>query len=71
MTFPIARAQWPAALLWALLALVVVDGAAVIAARYGHGRVVVSSPHPEGDNSLSPTDRLCIEVTRWILEGTR
>jgi hypothetical protein len=44
--------------------------AAVIAARYGLGRVVVSSPHPEGDNSFSPTDRLCIELTRWILEDT-
>jgi predicted negative regulator of RcsB-dependent stress response len=44
--------------------------AAVMASRYGLGRVVVSSPHPEGDNSYSPTDRLCIEVTRWILEGT-
>ena len=43
--------------------------AAVIAARYGFGRVVVSSPHPEGDNSFSPTDRLCIEITRWVLEG--
>lgn len=45
--------------------------AAVMASHYGLGRVVVSSPHPEGDNSFSPTDRLCIEVTRWILEGTR
>lgn len=45
--------------------------AAVIAARYGLGRVVVSSPHPEGDNSFSPTDRLCIEVTRWLLEGAQ
>ena len=44
--------------------------AAVVASRYGMGRVVVSSPHPEGDNSYSPTDRLCIEITRWILEGT-
>lgn len=43
--------------------------AAVIASRYGLGRVVVSSPHPEGDNSFSSTDRLCIEITRWILEG--
>ncbi len=44
--------------------------AAVIAARYGFGRVVVSSPHPEGDNSFSPTDRLCIEITQWVLGGT-
>lgn len=45
--------------------------AAVITAHYGLGRVVVSSPHPEGDQSYSPTDRLCIELTRWLLEGTR
>lgn len=45
--------------------------AAVMTARYGLGRVVVSSPHPEGDQSYSPTDRLCIELTRWVLEGTR
>lgn len=44
--------------------------AAVVAARYGFGRAVVSSPHPEGDNSFSPTDRLCIEITRWMLEST-
>lgn len=42
--------------------------AAVMASHYGLGRVVVSSPHPEGDNSYSPTDRLCIEITRWILD---
>jgi len=42
--------------------------AAVVAAHYGWGRVVLSSPHPEGSSDFEPNDRLCIAATLWILE---
>ncbi len=42
--------------------------AAVVAAHYGLGRVVASSPHPESGSNFDANDRLCIAAMRWILE---
>lgn len=43
--------------------------AALAAANYGLGRVVVFSPHPEGSSDFIPRDRLCISAMYWILGG--
>lgn len=42
--------------------------AAVVAANYGLGRVVASSPHPESGSNFDANDRLCIAAMQWILE---
>jgi len=43
--------------------------AALVAARYGFGRVVAFSPHPEGSSDFVPRDRLCIHATNWTIGG--
>ena len=43
--------------------------AALVAGRYGWGRVVAFSPHPEGSSGFEPRDRLCIHATRWAIGG--
>ena len=41
--------------------------AAVSTARYGLGRVAVSSPHPESGRELAPVDRVFIALSLWAL----
>jgi hypothetical protein len=43
--------------------------AALVATRYGAGRVVAFSPHPEGSSGFVPRDRLCIHAIHWAIGG--